>query len=258
MELVDTHCHLDFPIFDFDRKTVIQRSLGSGIVKFIIPSVTSDQWQSLVFEYAENRNFAVAIGCHPCFLSTYKSELIEEIDSNILNHRGVVAIGETGLDYFIDNFDEKLQNMAFQNQIDLARSANLPLILHVRKAHDQVSKLLRQRKFSFGGVVHCYSGSLQQAQAYLKLGFKLGIGGVVTYSRSLRLHKIVKELPLDSFVLETDAPDIPPMGKENQRNSPEYLPEIFRAFSRLRPESEPTIANQLMNNTKDCFPKLII
>jgi TatD DNase family protein len=171
-------------------------------------------------------------------------------------HSQTVAVGEVGLDFFIRDYDKAKQCLFFETQVECAKTSKLPLILHVRKAHDQVSSMLKKKNFHHGGVVHCYSGSYQQATRYLDLGFKLGIGGVVTYPRSTRLHKLVKDLPLDSFVLETDAPDIPPLGKERQRNRPDYLPEIFKAFADLRNEALEEISEQVYHNTTSLFSKL--
>ena len=166
-------------------------------------------------------------------------------------------MGECGLDLFQKRRDYDSQVEVFSAQVELAEKFNLPLILHVRKAHDQAMKIIKVKKFSYCGIVHCYSGSLQQATRYIDLGFKLGIGGVVTYDRSHKLHRTISNLPLSAFVLETDAPDIPVSGRQKTRNTPEFIPDIFKAFVKYRDESETEIMSQLYRNTLELFPKLI-
>lgn len=256
MTLVDTHCHLDFRVFDSDRIQILEKCYKAGVKKLIIPGVLEKDWQTIVKLARQYANIYPALGLHPCFLEEVTSISFQNLERLLTCHENIVAVGETGLDFFTKNYDEARQREGFVAQIELAKTTKLPLILHVRKAHDQVIKLLNQTKFPWGGVVHCYSGSLQQAQRYLKLGFKLGIGGVVTYERSRRLRQISEELPLSAFVLETDAPDIPPYGQERTRNSPEFLPLIFDAFSRLRSEKRESIKRQLIVNTTEIFSKL--
>ncbi len=256
MNLIDTHCHIDFPVFETDRERILNKCQSLGFTKLIVPGVCENQWSNLLQITDRYSLLSPAVGLHPCYLPKSTSKSIETLASLLKQKDQVIAVGEIGLDFFIKNHDVKTQVECFQKQLDLAKTNHLPVILHVRKAHDQIAKIIKQKNFSFGGIVHCYSGSLQQAQKYLKFGFKLGVGGVVTYERSLRLRKIIRELPLSSFVIETDAPDIPPLGKEKKRNSPEYLPQIFESFARLRHENKAEIEKQLYKNTVEIFPKL--
>ncbi len=256
MPLIDTHCHLDFPDFDEDRNQLLQNCRELGIRQLIIPGVCQKDWQRVI-NMADNESCLFpALGIHPCFVEEHGESSLELLKSFLFNQPRVLAVGETGLDFFIKDYNESRQRFFFEQQVETAKVAARPLILHVRKAHDQVSSTLKKTGFNHRGIVHCYSGSYQQASRYLDLGFKLGIGGVITYPRSTRLHKIVRDLPLDSFVLETDAPDIPPFGKEKQRNSPESLTRIFDSFTEFRKESKSKVMDTLLDNTISLFPEL--
>lgn len=255
--LIDTHCHLDLQDFQDDLETVVQNALNRNVKKFILPGIQNSQWPQMLKVSHKISDCFIAPGLHPCYMDFHTKEHLEKLNCFIEAHREkVVAIGETGLDLFIEKPEVDQQIEYFKQQIKIAKQFRLPLILHVRKAHDQVLKILRQNQFSHGGTVHCFSGSQQQGERYTDMGFKLGIGGVITYERSKRLQNIVKCLPLTRFVLETDAPDIPVYGKTGNRNSPEFLPEIFKSFCNYRDEKEKEIEQQLFENACQTFPSL--
>jgi len=255
--LIDTHCHLDHILFDDDRKQVVQQCKLSGVPRIVLPGVELTGWHKQWELSQEYPSLFIAPGLHPCFMASHDENHLDQlVEFLVKNPDKVVGVGETGLDFSLENRDEKQQEIFFIRQIEIAKTQNLPLILHVRKAHDRVFKLLKEQKFSEGGIVHCYSGSLQQAENYLKLGFKLGIGGVITNPRAFRLQKIAKNLPLSAFVLETDAPDIPLANRRGERNSPEYLPEILNGFGNGRKESLREVKEQLYQNSITLFPKL--
>jgi TatD DNase family protein len=256
MELIDTHCHLDIREFDEDRLSILDNCNQLGIKGMIMPGIVQSGWHHLLQLSTDHQQLFAAPGLHPCFLENVSADALSKLESLLQKSRLVVAVGEIGMDFHMDGFDEEKQKLYFREQVNLAANANLPLILHVRKAHDQVISILKRMHFSQGGVVHCYSGSLQQATNYLSLGFKIGIGGVVTYPRSARLRKIAGRLPLDSFVLETDAPDIPVCGQEKERNRPENLIKILDAFSERRSESRDAVIEQLHKTTLDLFPRI--
>jgi TatD DNase family protein len=257
LDLIDTHCHLDLSVFDADRPAVIDRSRLRGVTRWIVPGVTRQQWDRLLNVCAQNQGAYPAPGLHPLYTEMHReSDLTALADLLTAKREEIVAIGEIGLDFQTGNDDEKRQRWYFEAQLDLAEACGLPLILHVRRAHDQVHQLLRRHRFRRGGVVHCYSGSLQQAWRYLECGFLLGIGGVITWERSRRLQQIVRELPLSAFVVETDAPDIPVFGRPPGRNSPEYLPDILTAFAGHRHEPVDQLSVDLHTNTLAVFPRL--
>jgi TatD DNase family protein len=258
MHFIDTHCHLDDQIFDSDRGDVLQTCEANNVRQFILPGVTRSQWGRMFQICSQSNSLFAAPGLHPCFLSSHDDNHISELENQIVqNQEKVVAVGECGIDLFEEREDYDYQVEVFLTQLELAGKLKLPLILHVRKAHDQVIKIIKDNKFGYGGVVHCFSGSLQQGTRYIDFGFKLGIGGVVTYERSHKLHRTISNLPLSAFVLETDAPDIPVLGRQKTRNSPEFLPDIFKAFVKYRPEKASDIFDQLFRNTMELFPKLM-
>jgi TatD DNase family protein len=183
-----------------------------------------------------------APGLHPLYLAHHHPRHLEELEELVRGSQAVgycrpVAIGEIGLDYYHSSIDRAAQQHLFEQQLKIATAAQLPILLHVRKAHDQVLATLRRKHFAHGGIVHAFSGSLQQAGHFIKLGFAIGICGTITYDRARRIRKTASELPRESLVVETDAPDIPPAGHWGESNHPAYLPEILEALAALREES---------------------
>ncbi len=257
MPLIDTHCHLDFDVFDAGRTSLVRRCRKKGLTGFIVPGVAQSGWHKLMAIGGEFDDVHIAPGLHPCFTDEHQLSHLDDLRTMLKTpHHKIIAIGEIGLDYFIASADREQQQEFFRQQVKIAAEFRLPLLLHIRKAHDQVLQVIRRKKFSFGGIVHCYSGSLQQAGYYLDAGFKLGIGGVITYDNAHRLQTIARSLPLSAFVLETDAPDIPLAGLQGQVNTPETLPDVCRAFSKYRDESQETVMEALYRNTLDLFPQL--
>ena len=261
MSLIDTHCHLDFPIFDLDREVVLQEAQRLGVCAIVVPAVVEKEWLrviNLCRAIGSSSNSAnnliqlhPALGLHPCFMSDHSN--IGDAEAALLRHlkkNKVVAIGEIGLDFFsdIDVESRAKQLELFEMQLRVAKINDLPVLLHVRKAHDEVLKCLRQLGLSKGGIVHAFSGSEQQAAQYCELGFALGFGGSVTYERAKKLHRIIRQVPQENFVLETDAPDIPPVFAQGQRNSPVYLPRIAESVAQARGISALDVANQTTLN----------
>lgn len=247
---IDTHCHIDFPVFDEDRHIILEKCRSLSVMQIIVPGVTREQWarQAEVCSHYPGM-LAPAYGLHPCFCHLHQDADLEQLET-CLNHSNPVAVGEIGLDFYIQDFDATKQTWLFREQVKLAKQFRLPIIVHCRKAHDQCLKVIRETGFHQGGFIHAYSGSLQQAQRYLDYGFKLGIGGAATYDRAQKLHKILKTLPLDSFVLETDAPDIPPSFARNQLNSPLNLPEIARIAAGYKGVSQEDFARHTTQNAQ--------
>ena len=249
VELIDTHNHLDLPLFIEDFSEVLQDARDAGIVSQVLPGVCRSGWERIVSLAAEHADLHAAIGLHPMYLQHHS-----EGDLALLrNHTcagQLVAIGEIGLDYYVKDTDRTAQQELFEAQVAIAAEYRLPVLLHVRKAHDQVQAILRRKNFRCGGIVHAFSGSLQQAEKYLQLGFMISVCGTVTYDRATRIRRVIEELPLGSLVLETDAPDIPPAAHNGERNSPAYLPQILSAVAELRQESEEEIAAQTTANCR--------
>lgn len=249
MDLIDSHCHLDVAEFDADRNAVLQRARDSGVHGIVVPGVTAVGWQGLWELCAGEPDLYPALGLHPVYLDTHLASDIERLGDWLTDHRPV-AIGEIGLDYYLRELDRERQQALFEAQLELAREAGLPVILHVRKSHDRVLTTLKRIRVP-GGISHAFNGSLQQAQQYMDLGFRLGFGGMLTYERSSRLRALAQQLPAEAIVLETDAPDMVVSRHRGERNSPEYLPQVLSALAEVRGETEAGLAAQTTANVRD-------
>ncbi|AGF77215.1 hydrolase, TatD family [Desulfocapsa sulfexigens DSM 10523] len=249
MELIDTHSHIDLPIFKNDFREVLHRARMAGVVAQVLPGVTRSGWNRILQLSDEEQDLFPAIGLHPMYLSDHGRD-----DLQLLQQRAsagdLVAIGEIGLDYFVKDCNRSAQQELFEAQLAIASKAALPVLLHVRKAHDQVQATLRRLHFTEGGIVHAFSGSLQQAEHYIKLGFLVSICGTITYDRATRIRSVAAALPLNSLVLETDSPDIPPASHHGERNSPEYLTEVALSLARLRDVPVSHIAEKTSNTVR--------
>jgi TatD DNase family protein len=248
MELVDTHCHLDVAEFDPDRQAVLARARAQGVTAIVVPGVVALGWDYLWRFCAAEPGLYPALGLHPVYLDQHEAADLAALEV-LLAERRPVAVGEIGLDYFVTKLDRERQQVLFEAQLALARDAALPVILHVRKAHDAVLATLRRIRVR-GGIAHAYNGSLQQAQRYIELGFKLGFGGMLTYERSRRLRQLAQALPVEAIVLETDAPDLTVVQHRGMRNSPEYLPHCLAALAEVRGQSREELARQTSANAR--------
>lgn len=248
MELIDTHCHLDVAEFDADRDAVLARCRAAGVSRIVIPAIDAAGWEPLLALCAREPGLYPALGLHPIYLDQHQPGDLDTLKTLVAAHRPL-AIGEIGLDYYIENLDRERQQTLFEAQLHIARDADLPVIVHVRKAHDQVLKTLRRIQVR-GGIIHAFNGSLQQGEQYLDLGFRLGFGGTLTYAGSKRIRRLAGELPLSAIVLETDAPDIVVASHRGERNSPEYLPECLAALAEVRGEEPAFLARETGRNAE--------
>jgi len=251
MELFDTHCHLDVAEFAADRDAVLTRARAAGVSRQVIPAVDAAGWDGLLALCRREEGLYPALGLHPMFSERHRDADLARL-RGLLESERPVAIGEIGLDYYIPDPDIERQQAIFEAQLALAEEFALPVLLHVRKAHDQVLHTLR--RFSLvGGIAHAFSGSPQQAEQYLAMGFRFGFGGMLTYERSSRIRKLATTLPLEAIVLETDAPDMSPAAHHGERNSPEYLPQVLAALAELRSEGLEQLAVQTTANARVLF-----
>jgi len=254
MQLIDSHCHLDFPEFDNDRDELIETCKQQGVAKFIVPGVSCVTWQRLHEITSQYSECYAAFGLHPYFIEEHQSSDIKELEKVVKNHQPI-AIGEIGLDYYVRDLNKQKQQEIFHKQLALAYEFNLPVILHVRKAHDDVLRALRKYKVK-GGVAHAFNGSQQQAEQYLNLGFKLGFGGALTYDNAVHLRKLAQTLPLEALVLETDSPDMRPADYVSSRNTPLTILPVLDVLIRLRSESKNQIVEQASVNVEKVFGPL--
>lgn len=241
MQLIDTHCHLDITEFEGRFATLLGQARSAGVGRLVFPGVEQSGWNRLLDLCREETGLYAAPGLHPLYLPRHRPAHLTEL-SELAQRERLVALGEIGLDYFATGVDRAAQQELFEEQLRIATSARLPVLLHVRKAHDQVLATLRRKHFRYGGIVHAYGGSRQQADQYLGLGFCLGLCGTITYSRARRIRAIATDFPAEGLVLETDAPDIPPATHRGEENLPEYLPEVLNALAELRQQSAANLA----------------
>ncbi len=208
---IDTHCHLDAPEFGADRPAVRARAAQAGVAHCVLPAVSVAHFEGIRV-LAHEGGDSYALGIHPLFTPASLETDLERLDQALAACRGdprLVAVGEIGLDYFVPGLDRQRQQFFYIEQLRLARHHGLPVILHVRRSADALLRELRRLPVN-GGIAHAFNGSLQQARAFVDLGFRLGFGGTLTYERSLQIRRLATDLPLSALVIETDAPDIPP------------------------------------------------
>lgn len=246
MKLIDTHCHLDVADFDTDRSAILERCRATGISGIVVPAIQAAGWEKLLEICHQESVLYPALGLHPVYIDSHRDLDLMTLEKK-LAEEAPVAVGEIGLDFFLADLDPRRQQEIFEAQLHLAQETRLPVLLHVRKAHDQVLAALRRIRVP-GGIAHAFNGSMQQAQQYLDLGFKLGFGGTLTYERSSKIRQLAHDLPIEAIVLETDAPDMAVSQHRGERNSPEYLPEILAALAELRQEDALSLAEQTTRN----------
>ena len=249
--LVDSHCHLDASEFDRDRDAVIARARAAGVMRQVIPAVSAASWPKLREVCAGTDGLFPAYGLHPMYLQEHRDEHLEEL-GDWIQREHPRAIGECGLDFFIDGLDPRAQQHFFDGQLELARAHALPLIVHARRSVDAVIASIK-RIGGLSGVVHSFSGSAEQARQLAQLGFMVGLGGPVTYERANRLRKLAASVPIESLLLETDSPDQPDAGIRGQRNEPARLANVLQVVADLRGETPAAIAAATSANAARLF-----
>lgn len=263
---IDTHCHLDAPEFDADREAVVQRAREAGVAMQVLPAVMVRLFEPLR-ELAHAHGLAYALGTHPLYTPQAADDDVEALSRALQRWREdprLVAVGEIGLDFFVPGLEPARQTRFYVGQLEAARDSGLPVILHVRRSADQLLKHLR--RIPVRGIAHAFNGSVQQAHAFLDLGFKLGFGGAMTFDRALQLRRLATDLPLDAIVLETDAPDIPPhwlyrtaaerAQGARSRNEPAQLPRIALELAALRGIAPEELAAACRANSVAALPGL--
>ncbi len=254
MEIWDSHCHLDDDSFAADREAVIDRARAAGVTTQVVPAVSAATWPRLKAVCAAFDGLLPAYGLHPLFLAHHRDEHLTEL-ARWLEAERPVAVGECGLDYYVEGLDRERQVHIFEAHIRLAVDYDLPLIVHGRKALDDVLKYIRRHP-GVRGVAHSFSGSEQQARQLLDHGFLLGIGGPLTYSRARRLRRVVAAVPMEGLLLETDAPDQPVAGRQGGRNEPAYVAEVLAAMAEVRGMAPAEVARATTANARRLFEPL--
>lgn len=260
--MIDSHCHLDLPVFESDWQKVVSRAAKLGVTRLLIPGTTCASFKqqfAMQSLSGEALPIDVALGLHPYFLnvettplSTQLSELEQCVDTH--RHR-IVALGEIGLDGHIPvNFT--LQLRAFEQQLLMAKQFSLPVILHHRKSHHHIFSSLKKVGYTGRGVIHAFSGSIEVAKQYIERGFYIGVGGTITYERARKTRETVRYLYQyhpSSLLLETDSPDMPMMGRQGERNEPAYISDVVNAFADLVGGNKTAIIATTSENYHNCF-----
>jgi TatD DNase family protein len=263
----DTHCHLDAPEFDADRVAVVAAARAAGVTQMVLPAVAAAHFD-VVHGLAHEHGFAYALGIHPLYTPQAAEADLDTLAAALERWRDdprLVAVGEIGLDHFVPGLDRARQQHYYQAQLQLARGAGLPVILHVRRSADALLAGLRRCPVA-GGIAHAFNGSAQQATQFVERGFKLGFGGALTFERALQIRRLATSLPDSALVLETDAPDIPPQwlyrsaaeraAGAGSRNTPAELPRIARTLAALRGWTLDHTARITTANVHAALPRL--
>jgi TatD DNase family protein len=249
-ELVDAHCHLDMHDFDADRSAVIERAQAAGIGTIVVPGVSSDTWKNVLAVCREQY-------CYPCYgLHPYHADKHEEHDLDVLKlwltDHPAVAVGECGLDYRKGQADREKQRFFFESQLSIAMQFDLPVVIHSVHATEDVIRALKPHR-GIRGMVHSFSGSYEQALQLIEMGIYISLGGPVTYDRATRLRETAARLPLESLLIETDAPDQPDAGHHGERNEPAYIVNVLQCLAELREEDAESIARRTTANARQLF-----
>ncbi|XAW89973.1 TatD family hydrolase [Vibrio sp. CDRSL-10 TSBA] len=252
--LFDTHCHFDFDAFAAHFADELALASQQGVQRILIPSIGRQNWQrvaTLAADYPDHIYYA--LGYHPYFLASAGLNPLHNLELALdARSSSCVAVGEVGLDAMVD-IDAKVQETLLLGQLALAQAAGLPVVLHSRKTHNRLLQLLKQTRFQGGGVLHAFSGSEQEARQFIDLGFKIGVGGGITYPRANKTRRTISALPLEHLVLETDAPDMPLCGYQGHNNHPCRLPLVLNELVLLRKEDKQTVASTVWKNSNLLF-----
>ena len=259
---IDTHCHLDAAEFGAEADAIAKAARQGGVGQIVIPAVERGNFQTVQALAKRHGNCAYALGIHPIFVPHATDDDLDLLKASVAaakNDPRFVAVGEIGLDFFIPALCgdalRKKQEYFYSAQLKIARDAGLPVLLHVRRSQDIILKYLRRIALP-GGIAHAFNGSFQQAEEFIRLGFKLGFGGAMTFPRALQIRRLATELDETALVLETDAPDISPVWRHPRRNSPEELPRIGAALAGLRGMPVDEVALATSRNARAVLPRL--
>lgn len=256
MELIDTHTHLDFEDFDADRDKVLANSQQLGVERVVVLGVYQRNLQRVWDLALSEPSVYAALGLHPVFLDQHQPEHVQQLRdwlTRLAGHPKLCAVGEIGLDYYLESLARPPQKTLLDQQLQMAADFNLPVLLHVRRSHADTIAALKRFKLKRRGIVHAFAGSREEAREYIKLGYKLGLGGAATWPQALRMHRVIADLPLESVVLETDSPDMAPAMFPGMRNSPEHLPAICAAIAGLMNIPTETLAAASTANACEVF-----
>jgi TatD DNase family protein len=251
--LIDSHAHLDDPRFDVDRDAVLQRAWDGGIRRILtIGNGRGPDDMGCGIPLAESHDWIVtSVGVHPHEASKVEERHLELMES-LAKHPQVVAIGETGLDYFYDNSPRDIQQQVFRRQLRVAKKLNLPVIVHTRDADDDTASILREEAPS-RGLIHCFTSAKRLADVAMELGFCISFSGIVTFPKAQDLAAVARGVPADRLLVETDCPYLAPVPHRGKRNEPAFVIDTARFIAELRGTSDEVIARQTSENFERLF-----
>lgn len=251
---IDTHCHFDFPPFTDDEPASIQSAAGAGVMAIVVPAIDVASIDRVLRLGARYPALYMALGLHPIVIESHQDAHLDQLEAALAARpERLVAVGEIGLDLYREDPHFDRQEAILDAQLKLAKRYDLPVILHSRRTHDKLAMHLKRQDLPRTGVVHGFAGSLQQAQRFVEMGYKIGVGGTITYPRASKTRDVMAQLPLSALLLETDAPDMPLNGFQGQPNRPEQAARVFATLCELRDEPADEIADALLHNTRTLF-----
>ena len=253
--IIDTHCHLGDEAFDADRESVILDLEKNNIHAAFVVGTDLAECKKAIELADKYQNIFAILGLYPENAEQYDEQFEKFLEDNLLNPK-VVAVGEIGLDFHTEGFNQKLQEEIFAKQIKLAHKFGLPISVHTRDAFDRTLKVLKDNKqYLNGGVIHCYSGSPEIAEEFIKLGFKLGFGGVCTFKNARKVVDTLKRIKAEDILIETDAPYLAPTPHRGERNEPKYTNLVLDKIAEIRVENKEVLEKQILENTKNTFAR---
>lgn len=248
---IDTHCHLDNPCFDPYRESIV-KSCESKNIEIINPAILHEDWQRILNISKKYKIIKPALGLHPLFAKQHKPEHLKKLEE-ITSISDICALGEIGLDFYNGRDEETIQTHFFTQQLEMAKDYQLPVLIHCRKAHDEMIDILEEINLPHGGIIHAFSGNIQQAEKYIRLGFMLGFGGISISPKAKKYHNILKQIPKQNLVLETDAPDMKPYFSDLKFNTPENLPRICKELAEILSISTDELSDICYKNSRKLF-----
>ncbi|RLM24483.1 metal-dependent hydrolase [Brenneria alni] len=253
-KFIDTHCHFDFPLFSENERASLRLASEAGVERIIIPAVESRHFERVLRLACDHSPLYAALGLHPLYISHHHDSDLDLLAARLRQHPAkLVAVGEIGLDLYMQKPQFERQCWLLGAQLELAKQYEFPVILHSRRSHDRLAQLLRRIALPRTGVIHGFAGSLEQAQAFIQLGYYIGVGGTITYPRANKTRRAIARLPLSCLLLETDAPDMPVCGYQGEPNRPERVESVFQSLCQLRSEPAIDIATAIYDNTLRLF-----
>ena len=256
MRLIDSHAHIDFPQFAEDREAMLDRARAAGVETILaIGSGPGPEKLDAAVPYAEEHDWIYAsIGVHPHEAKDVTPQHLDQL-TQLAKHPKVIAWGEIGLDYFYDHSPRDVQDRVFRDQLSLAHQAKLPIIIHCRDAWPDTLKVLDEawRPTGLGGILHCFTSTLEDAQRGLDMGFLISFAGNSTYPKAANIRDVAKGLPLENILIETDSPFLAPQGYRGKRNEPAYVAEVVKAIASIRDEDQEKVQHQLIANAQRVF-----